>query len=63
MVVFGLAELPKLNRLEVGAGPDDEGADVVVVSVEVVAGLSWGFPRENSEGAVVDGAEAAELEG
>lgn len=52
------------NKLEAGAGADDEGADAPVVSALEAGGLSWGFPKlENSDGALVEGAAGPELAG
>jgi len=61
----GAAGFPMLpNRLEAGAGADDEGADVPMDSAIEAGVLSWGFPRlPNSDGALVEGAVDPELVG
>lgn len=53
-----------LNKLEAGAGADEEGADVPVGSAVEAGALSCGFPRlAKSEGVLVEGAVVPELAG
>ena len=52
------------NKLETGAGADDEGADAPVDSAEEAGALSCGFAGlAKSEGAFVEGTVVPELAG